>query len=180
MSPLQFNVAQLLLEPIGSTRDFSAELDYIEAQQNLLNVHGAQGSVHMIRTHRGILVQALFHAQTSLNCGRCLSDYMWNSSMDIEEEFLPEFDLVTGRSVDIEPDEDALFHIDGDHILDLTEALRQYAIAGQPMKPLCNKDCSGLCHSCGVNLDLERCSCSGDAIDPRWGALASLTFHDDN
>jgi uncharacterized protein len=180
MPLLQFNVAQLLLEPIGSTRDFSAELDYIETQQDLLNVHGAQGPVHMIRTHRGILVRALFHVQTALNCGRCLSDYTWDSSMDIEEEFLPEFDLITGRSVDIEPDEDALFPIDADHILDLTEALRQYAIAGQPMKPLCKKDCSGLCHSCGVNLNLERCACSGDAIDPRWGALASLTFHDDD
>ena len=180
MSPLQFNVAQLLLEPIGSTRDYSAELDYIEAQQILLNAHGACGSVHMIRTHRGILVRALLHVQTSLICGRCLSDYMWNSSMDIEEEFLPEFDLVTGRTVDIEPDEDVLFHIDGDHILELAEALRQYAIAGRPMKPLCKKDCSGLCHSCGVNLNLERCACSGDATDPRWGALASLTFHDND
>ena len=122
---MQFNVAQLLLEPIGSTRDFSVELDYTEAQQNLLNFHGASGSVRMIRTHRGILVRALFHVQTCLNCGRCLADYMWNSSIDIEEEFLPEFDLVTGRSVDIEPEEDALFHIDGDHILDLTEALRR-------------------------------------------------------
>ena len=177
---MQFNVAQLLLEPTGSTRSFSVDWVYIDLPQNPLNVHAAPGSIHMLRTHRGILVRAMLDAETAQNCGRCLCDYTWSSSMDIEEEFLPEFDLPTGRNVDVEPEDDVVFHIGEDHILDLTEALRQYVIAGQPMKPLCKADCSGLCHSCGVNLNLERCACQGEAIDPRWGALASLTLQDDN
>ena len=42
-----------------------------------------------------------------------------------------------------------------------------------PMKPLCRKDCAGLCAECGKNLNPGPCGCE-PASDPRWGALASL------
>ena len=128
----------------------------------------------MLRTHRGILVHALFNLDASLNCSRCLSDYHHSSSIDIEEEFIPQFDLHNGRNIATETEDDVTFHIDGDHVLDLTEAVRQYAIADEPMKPLCNQDCSGLCHSCGANLNLRQCDCKGHANDPRWEALAKM------
>ncbi len=42
-----------------------------------------------------------------------------------------------------------------------------------PMKPLCRKDCAGLCAACGKNLNRGRCDCQ-PVSDPRWSALASL------
>ena len=128
----------------------------------------------MLRTHSGILVQALLDVEVSLNCSRCLSDYKRAFSIDIEEEFIPLVDLHTGRNIATETEDDVTFHIGGDHVLDLTEAVRQYAIAGEPMKPLCKEDCSGLCHSCGTNLNLTQCDCKGDVIDSRWETLSKL------
>ena len=171
---MQYNVAQLLLEPTGSTRSFSIEQAHRGSSDIPQSVQGAQGSVRMLRTHQGILVRALLDLEASLNCSRCLSDYGEAFTIDIEEEFIPQVDLHTGRDVATETEDDATFQIDGDHVLDLTEAVRQYAIAGEPMKPLCKQDCSGLCQSCGTNLNLSKCDCQGNVIDSRWESLAKL------
>ena len=87
-------------------------------------------------------------------------------------------DLATGAPVDQELEEDTFFRIGGDHVLDLNEAVRQYTIVDQPMKPLCREDCCGLCHHCGANLNLEPCGCEEPATDPRWAALSGLGFPD--
>ena len=182
MPSMQYNVAQFLLEPAGSTRSFSVERNPpgpLGASQIALGVQGAQGTVHMLRTHQGILVHAMLDVEMSQDCCRCLSAYRYASSMDIEEEFLPFVDLDTGRTLDADSDDDADFHFDEEHTLDLTEAVRQYAIVGEPLKPLCRENCSGLCHSCGANLNLTPCQCQGAAIDPRWSALAQLRVPDD-
>jgi uncharacterized protein len=39
---------------------------------------------------------------------------------------------------------------------------------------LCRADCAGLCPECGVNRNLEQCSC-GAPIDLRWAALGALS-----
>jgi uncharacterized protein len=72
------------------------------------------------------------------------------------------------------PEEPSAFTIDEHHILDLTEGIRQYALMAIPMKPLCNKDCAGLCQKCGQNLNQGKCNCPAEEIDPRWSKLAGL------
>jgi len=42
------------------------------------------------------------------------------------------------------PDEAGCFTIDEHQVIDLTEAVRQYALMAVPMKPLCREDCAGL------------------------------------
>ena len=181
---MQYNVAQLLLEPTGSTRSFSVERSlepsFEEPPDSPQEVEGSRGSVRMLRTHRGILVRAWLDVESSLNCSRCLADYRRASSLDFEEEFIPVVDLATGKTIAGDLEDNGFFRIGGDHILDLNEAVRQYAIVDQPMKPLCNENCSGLCHWCGSNLNLGPCGCRGDAIDPRWGALAGLLFPEED
>jgi uncharacterized protein len=43
-----------------------------------------------------------------------------------------------------------------------------------PAKPLCKKDCRGLCPVCGANINLEPCSCADEAGDPRLRVLHGL------
>ena len=64
--------------------------------------------------------------------------------------------------------------IDEQHTLDLTEAVRQYALMATPMKALCKKDCAGLCQTCGKNLNEGKCHCPKDDNDLRWSKLAEL------
>ena len=176
---MQYNVAQLLLEPTGSTRSFYVERTPQRSSGTSQRVQCAQGTVHMLRTHQGILVHAMLDVEMSQDCSRCLSTYSYASSIDIEEEFLPFVDPHSGRSLATESEDSEDFHIDDEHTLDLTEAVRQYAIVDEPLKPLCQENCSGLCHSCGADLNLNPCKCQSASIDPRWSALTELRIPDD-
>ncbi|MBA7688765.1 hypothetical protein ES703_97254 [subsurface metagenome] len=77
------------------------------------------------------------------------------------------------------PEEPGCFTIDEHHILDLTEAIRQYALLAIPMKPLCRGDCAGLCPNCGHNINQGPCDCSPQETEPRWSELSKLTLASD-
>ena len=171
IADMQYNVAQLLKEPMGSVRIFQVEAGQVEV---LSPVKDIWGGVRMVRTHQGVLVNAELEVASVVTCSRCVDDCDRVSTLNIEEEFFPTIDLHTGRRVAlVEEDEDAL-QIGEDHLLDLTEVIRQYAISDQPMKPLCRAECLGLCLECGADLNRSGCACNEAPIDPRWGALAGL------
>jgi uncharacterized metal-binding protein YceD (DUF177 family) len=98
-------------------------------------------------------------------------------TLNIEDEYFPITDVVTGASLSL-PDEPGCFTIDENNILDLTEAVRQYALLATPMKPLCHQDCSGLCPTCGGNLNQASCNCPPRPADLRWSELSKLVLTD--
>ncbi|MFQ6030003.1 MAG: DUF177 domain-containing protein [Dehalococcoidia bacterium] len=167
---MQFNVSQLLRESTGSARRFSLEAVYTEKGRFADSV---VGEVHLVRTHHGVLVRANVDAQVRLTCARCLIEFGSGSVLALEEEFFPQVDVDTGKRLDLPEDSEGL-PISANHILDLTEAIRQYVITNQPMKPLCEVNCLGLCQECGARLNVEKCNCSDAQRDPRWGALTAL------
>ncbi|UCG10687.1 MAG: DUF177 domain-containing protein [Dehalococcoidia bacterium] len=138
---IQENVAQLLKEPVGSTRDY--ELD--EPVDVTGNGIGGQvkGKVRLTRTNRGILVRGMVSTGVEVTCSRCLSRSRCPLTFTIEEEYFPVIEVNSGTPLS-PPDEPGSFTIDEHHILDLTEAIRQYALLTMPMKPLCREDCTGL------------------------------------
>lgn len=168
---MQYNVAQLLKGPIGASCSYNVEEIYTEASRITDRVNGP---VRIVRTHQGVLVNAVLDIQTTLSCSRCLGEFVWSSTLDIEEEFSPMVDLHTGRQLPPLTEDEGDQRIDSDHVLDLTEITRQYAIADKPMKPLCRASCIGLCRVCGSNLNQGECNCSDAEVDPRMGALADL------
>jgi uncharacterized protein len=94
----------------------------------------------------------------------------------MDEEFLPTVTIDAGTPQAVKSAQairEGLFTLDSYHSLDLTEAVRQYVIINLPMKPLCRRDCAGLCASCGVNLNDHQCGCSA-GVDSRWGPLQEL------
>ena len=83
---MQYNVAQLLKEPMGSTRSFRVEAGQVE---DLLPATGVSGSVRMLRTHRGVLVNAGLEIASVVTCSRCVDDFDRVSTLHIEEGILP-------------------------------------------------------------------------------------------
>jgi uncharacterized protein len=77
-------------------------------------------------------------------------------SIELDEEFFPTVDVWSGKAVprdeDVDPDAPL---IDENHVLDLTDVVRQSAQVGMEMHPLCRPDCKGLCSECGANLNDE-------------------------
>ncbi len=137
---MQFKVSQLLKEPVGAVRDYSIDdnLDIFEG----VSAH-VTGSVHIIRTNRGILVKARISTAVILACSRCLAPYSCPLSFEFEEEYFPLLDIVRDAHLP-EPEEEESFTIDEHHVLDLSEAVRQYALLTVPMKPLCRAQCPGV------------------------------------
>jgi len=167
---MQINVSQLLKEPIGSSRDYDID--------EMVDVTGddsggkVQGGVRLVRTHRGILIQGKLRAEVELTCSRCLSLFNCPLTINFEEEYIPTIDVASGAPLP-SPAEPGSFVIDEHHVVDLTEAIRQYTLLAIPMKPLCREDCAGLCPNCGQNLNKGPCDCP-PTIDPRWSELSKL------
>ncbi len=170
----QLNVAQLLKEPIGATRDY----DVVAAVKDLVpeevtDATPLRGHVHLLRTDRGILVEGQLTGSVVVPCSRCLGDVNAPVTVEVEDIFQPTVDVVRGTFIEVEEEDTALL-IDEHHILDLNEVLRQNLLLAVPMQPLCRPDCAGLCPTCGENLNQGPCQCESVAIDPRWADLGSL------
>ena len=168
---MDMNVSQLLRDPIGSTRDFQID-ELIDISGDGKN-HKIQGKCNLLRTQYSILVKCALNTEVELTCGRCLGKFRQPLKIKFEEEFLPTIDILSGTPLP-PSEESGAFTIDEHHILDLTEAIRQYTLLAVPMKTVCKKDCSGLCPTCGKNLNEGKCDCPTQDIDPRWSKLAEL------
>ncbi len=168
---MDMNVSQLLRDPIGSTREFQIdkEIDLAGDGKN----HKIQGDCTLLRTQRSILVKCALDTEVELTCSRCLSKFRQHLEIRFEEEFFPTLDVVSGTPMS-SPEDSSAFTINAQHTLDLTEAVRQYIVMAIPMKALCKEDCSGLCPTCGKNLNEGKCDCPKDDTDPRWSKLAKL------
>lgn len=98
-----------------------------------------------------------------LACSRCLETFSYSIHIELNERL--------SKTLKSE-DEDIIF-IEND-ILDLNEIVENNIISLLPIKRLCNKDCKGLCHQCGINLNQSTCKCAIDDIDPRLAKLKEL------
>lgn len=168
---MQINVSQLLQEPIGSTREY--EINAVDEIIDDSKEYNVRGKCQLMRTQRSILVKCDLEAEVELTCSRCLSRFRHPLKIKFEEEYLPTVDIHSGAPLPA-PEETSSFTIDERHTLDLTEAVHQYSLMAVPMKALCDEHCAGLCQKCGQNLNLGKCDCPVEDIDPRWSKLTRL------
>ena len=166
---IHFNVSQLLKETSGSRRNFG--VDEKLALTDDKRLRRVLGTVNLLRTDKGIWASASLDSEVLCGCSRCLNQYEQPISMTIEEEFFPLVDGDTGARLEIAGNGKEVSFVDRDNILDLAEVVRQYAALDVPMKPVCSKDCAGICASCGANLNEIECDCDKRPIDSRWGVL---------
>lgn len=166
---MQINVAQFLKSEQGATKVVQID-DAFEDENTQIPV---QGELKLTRINQRILAQGKVTIDVPLICSRCLQPFICSIPINIEEEFYPTIDINTGSKLP-SPDESGSFTINEHHILDLTEAIRQYKVMTLPMKPLCREECAGMCPTCGKNLNEGPCNCPSNEMDPRWADLLKL------
>lgn len=118
-------------------------------------------------------LQGSLSGTARLACSRCLECY--------DERISGEFRLVVRadgpaavagvRQMD-PADAISVRAVDGK--LDLGELIREQAHLLLPLKPLCRRDCLGLCPTCGADRNRIECGCSGFQVDPRLAGLAEI------
>lgn len=138
---MRINVSQLLKETIGSVRSYEINSTAKISDDGSSSI--VHGKVKLMRTNRGILVNASLDTKAKVSCSRCLNLFSYPLELNIEEEYFPTLNISSDAPLAL-PDEPGCFTIDKHHILDLTEAVRQYRLMAIPMKPLCHEDCTGL------------------------------------
>ena len=169
---LQFNVAGLLKERAGAKR--IVELDGARIEQTDAPSTDVTGNLVLTRTDRGIWASGAVVLAVDETCSRCLVPFVAKMQVQVDDEFLPPVDIVTGGKLRYEDEPDAdMTSIDGQHVLDLEDMLLQYGSAALPLAPVCREDCAGLCTHCGTNLNDTTCAC-GPEPDPRWAKLREL------
>lgn len=160
---MQFHVAMLLREEIGSSRRSP-----LVAEPPV-----RRGTVALIRVPDGVLVRAEVDVSMEEACARCLTLFAYSAHLEFEEVFAQQVDVVTGVRRPPGDDPEA-FLVGLDHTIDITEAVRQYTEMAAAIQPLCRPDCPGFCPLCGRDLSLQPCVCDRTPMDPRWAALAAL------
>jgi uncharacterized protein len=171
---LSYNVAALLKSESGAQRTFDVEVDISGIDPDLVLTKPLTGRIRLLRTDSGILATGRLQTEACVPCRRCLESMTVGVEIELEEEFRPSIDILTGAAIAPADGEDEVTRIDGHHILDLTEVVRQSLLLATPATPLCRPDCRGLCPTCGANLNQEPCSCQREEEDPRLAVLRDL------
>lgn len=194
---MQFNVAQLLKEPIGAMRRYELVEDISELDPELAALGPLVGNVELIRIHSGILARANLSTALQVMCNRCLDPIALPVRFTVEESFRPLTEVHTGRYIapeefegEEEDLEDAALIIDEHHVLDLSEVVRQSIWLSLPMYPSCNWMGAGECpnliryqremqatqEQAGEDVAMDE----EEVVDPRWAALLALRKQEDN
>ena len=172
MTDLKFNVAQLLREEIGARRNhsFAENALPLDGETTLQQL---EGKARFTRTATGVLVDVEARGVVELPCIRCLNPSHQQVDVHFRDEFHSKVEVNTGAPLP-KPDEEDPFFITENHLLDLGEAIREYALLELPMQPLCKPDCKGLCPICGADLNAGDCGCTVDEDDDRFAVLKDL------
>lgn len=120
----------------------------------------------VFKVEDSVLLTGTIKYTFSDECARCLENF----DNTVETKF--EAIIVQKISEDEESDEIQLVITDGCVVLD--EIIKQMIYLSMPMKSLCKADCKGICPTCGVNLNYEKCKCENNLTDPRFNKLKDL------
>jgi uncharacterized protein len=120
-------------------------------------------------------IEVYGHLKTEviLECCRCLERFGYNIDKDFSVEYRAgekEDKDSSMHSTEISKHELSIAYYSG-KTLDLLDELCTQIVLAIPMKPLCEPECRGLCPQCGINLNIQKCSCKPMNIHP---ALAEL------
>jgi uncharacterized protein len=177
LTDARIHVAQLLKQPVGATRRYRLALDALALGEERV-ARDLRGPIKLTRIGRGLLVAGEVAATVELTCVRCLEEYTQPVTPHLEDEFRPTIDVTTGLSVPAEREgvADDFFPIGEDHVLDLSEALRQAVWLATPMTPHCREDCPGIPvagDEAGDAAEAAQLAVSG-RVDSRLAVLAEL------
>ncbi len=155
-----FNVAQLLKEPTGESREYQFQLEWFALDRDMV-ARDVEVDVRLIRLADTILAIGEMSGIALIECVRCLEIYDQPFEGAFEQDYQQAVRYHSGLTGF--EDEDIL-PINELHEIDVAEPLRQGIILALPMQPICSPDCPGL-----LEQDDE-----DTAGDHRLAILASL------
>jgi uncharacterized protein len=161
--PFRLNVGFIVHQEVGYKHEFPFEFEEIQISDDL-DLRHFEGVATIGRTPQGLIVQADFSAETTLECVRCLNEFDYGLNGELTELY-----AFSKKSVS----ESGLILPDNAHI-DLQPLIREYALLEIPIKPVCKPTCKGLCSVCGEDLNKTDCGHKDVAEESPFSALKDL------
>jgi uncharacterized protein len=120
----------------------------------------------LINNGRVIAVNGIITTTAKYQCSCCLENF----TVNVEIPFNDNYQQTNDEPIESEAD---LAYYTGDEI-DIADLIRESLILAEPLKIVCSENCRGLCTHCGINLNIEECSCQTKLVDPRLAVLQKL------
>jgi uncharacterized protein len=171
--PLTYPLARLFAEPAGTERRYEIHGATIRLPDDLRLTEPIEGRLKVTRTNRGVFVDAQLSTAIAGSCSRCLRDIELPMQVEIREEVLPVVDFATGRALDRDS-EPEVARLTDHHELDFGGLAAEAISLAEPIAPLCEPDCPGLCVTCGERLGPGHVEHEEADIDPRLAALQAF------
>ncbi len=169
--PLTFNVAGLLGEAPGAVREYRVDDVAVDPGDGMVLTRPVSGGVRLLRTNRGLVVETDLRTALDGECARCLRPAITEVRVRLAEEVLPTIDLASGLPVALEEGEDPETpRLTDHHELELRPLVIEAISLQEPIAPLCEPGCLGLCEECGARLEPGHGHVEGP-VDPRLEAL---------
>lgn len=109
-----------------------------------------------------------------LQCSRCLADLEHPLAVDVRLRIVGAAAKSGGAAETQLTEADATLLFAAGGRADLRAVAVEQLYLSLPLKPVCMKNCAGLCPACGANRNRIECSCRALGIDPRLAPLLDL------
>ena len=118
-----------------------------------------------------IFVKGKVTTRLSFVCSRCLVPFEYPINSKFDMVFLPE--ELNDVKDELEEEDINKFFYSGCKV-DIEELVLEQLNLAFPAKPLCSKDCQGLCPVCGRVVKNGECGCVTKGSDPRLDKLKTF------
>ncbi len=161
------DIDRLPREGLKISKNFELLLDEIieEDAVFLLPVHA---DISVKKIGEEIYVKGKIKTLLSFVCSRCLVPFEFPVDARFDLVYLPE-ELEAAKE-ELSSD-DLLTSFYYSRKIDLKEVVLEQLNLTFPIKPLCSKDCQGICPVCGKNINSGDCSCITQDSDSRLEKL---------
>lgn len=135
--------------------------------------------VDVTNTGDALLVTGTVEGEARTSCARCVDDFSFPVTGEVEGYFL----LGADKEAPEDMDDDEFDVLPEDNVIDLEPLLNAALLLEFPLVPLCDEECKGLCPTCGANLNEGPCGCApaegdgGDDVPPNpFAVLKDFPF----
>ena len=174
------DLAELELHPIDFQEEFPPGAVDLGPDVRQLSPLKSSGRAQLVEEHHGkydvipdIRLQGGLTTSLELSCARCLDAVVQNVARVFELLYRPQGTDAGHEELSITAAEAEVGYYKGEGLL-LEDVLREQVLLAVPIKVICRDECKGLCPTCGVNRNVESCSCAPPLGDPRWSALKDI------
>ena len=126
------------------------------------------GYISLENENKYYRLKGSLNATTEYVCVRCLKNFPFNIVQEVNILIIPCTERFQ-QEINID-----LIHINkSDDCVDLKYVFADLIALPEPLKPLCDKNCSGICSYCGIEKTTH-CSCKNQKDTSAWDKLKNI------